>query len=1334
MKMVVPTYRDGYSHRPVYTNEMDSSVNAVDSKQKFSEDMEQAVKNIEQFITVDNSFPELADRLKIRPGTASKSGLYEQEYPGSTGPFAYVTQLKSISKVPIPNEIMEHFSRIHCHSMMGTFAEIRRAWLVVDSDLFLWDFEYGSDVAYFDGVSEIIISVGLVKPKPGVFQDFVHYLLILTTPSNIVVLGVTFSKPNDSFTASEEMHITQEVVYTLPTDGVVFSTIVGTTNGRIFMGAKDGCLYEFLYQKEISWWGKRCRKVNHSSSTLSVLIPSFLNVFNEIDALVQISVDDSRHVLYTLSAKGSIEMYDLGENGQSMSKIASYNHNTILNYVVRIMEESCLFGPVISISAIEVYDSVHIALVAVMESGTRIYFSCTGGHRPASLHIAHVRMPPGYTGSTPAQRPTKVRTALCSRGTCLLINSNEGCQDKLWCLSSDLTPFSPLLSETLSIAALDGPVWSLERCNYNALLTSTIPEPPVLVTQHYELATKYACLTDKGSEIFQKLRPVDVVREILEEGHDPGSEAVRCFFQTLSEDEICATLLLLACQKTGNEQISDIATRGFFLYGGEPKIVNAAVQISSPSSPFHQTLPAGFNPSSVSTPIGQRGSTSPVTIDHQPTMQFSHKHNGLYLYLCRTMRPVWYARVIHSLKCDNKIQWIIPSILIDRAVLVCSHLLALASFLDINPNVTAVPALPVMPRGMANDSIMGTPNNRRLLQELYVQEKKSLLALKSFVSRASEVLNLWKMLFDHQFNLVAATLSPEELTYLSSVTFGDLILSGSEMCNTLISKLLNLYLDDNSSVDAISTKLRDVCPTLFLIEDAACAKAIEMIMFSRAKADLDEKQKLLEDSLKMLKEVAPKINLSAICSQYQDVGFFVGIYELCQLTAKKLDPKDLALHYYRNGGLAFTPEQIAYTQRMSCYKELTSALEYLYHKQSAGRGDNTTPPIISSFSNASAVIQQDQMRFQEFLDLCLSSKDELLHCAIYEWMMNKKLHGELVSFGHPSLEFFLQQSHTSQQFASHDVKEILWMFFEKQGNHNAAANILFNLAKETNDNITLEQRIHYLSHSLVCMKSNKSGAAPLIGVLFQEVEDNLQVAQIQLKIQKILSNSVTRKPGADAAVRTLNSKLFNLTELYENYADPFDLWECKLEIIDCSNTPAQNNDVVHEIWENIIAEEIQKCVSSNPNDKMASVTRKIKSILLSVRQQSPVFTIEFLIFHLELVSCRLGASKNHVHAVMNELGIPIQKITDVYEELYVVNSSRWEENGDEYHIIAAIGSFADSVVRSTNITQTQKKQTALKLNDLITHCLNMLYSRQTNSRLAELIRWLKVVQDKLNRI
>lgn len=41
-------------------------------------------------------------------------------------------------------------------------------------------------------------------------------------------------------------------------------------------------------------------------------------------------------------------------------------------------------------------------------------------------------------------------------------------------------------------------------------------------------------------------------------------------------------------------QISDIATRGFFLYGGEPKIVSSTVTVASPTSPFQQTLPTGM--------------------------------------------------------------------------------------------------------------------------------------------------------------------------------------------------------------------------------------------------------------------------------------------------------------------------------------------------------------------------------------------------------------------------------------------------------------------------------------------------------------------------------------------------------------------------------------------------------------------------------------------------------------------------------------------------------------------------------------------------------------------
>ena len=50
-----------------------------------------------------------------------------------------------------------------------------------------------SDLAYFDGLNEVILAVGLVVPRKGVFQDHIVYLLVLTTPVDIVILGVSFS-------------------------------------------------------------------------------------------------------------------------------------------------------------------------------------------------------------------------------------------------------------------------------------------------------------------------------------------------------------------------------------------------------------------------------------------------------------------------------------------------------------------------------------------------------------------------------------------------------------------------------------------------------------------------------------------------------------------------------------------------------------------------------------------------------------------------------------------------------------------------------------------------------------------------------------------------------------------------------------------------------------------------------------------------------------------------------------------------------------------------------------------------------------------------------------
>ncbi len=52
---------------------------------------------------------------------------------------------------------------------MGLFTEIGRAWIAIDCYIYLWAYDNGSDVAYYDGLSETILSVGLVKPKHGIY-------------------------------------------------------------------------------------------------------------------------------------------------------------------------------------------------------------------------------------------------------------------------------------------------------------------------------------------------------------------------------------------------------------------------------------------------------------------------------------------------------------------------------------------------------------------------------------------------------------------------------------------------------------------------------------------------------------------------------------------------------------------------------------------------------------------------------------------------------------------------------------------------------------------------------------------------------------------------------------------------------------------------------------------------------------------------------------------------------------------------------------------------------------------------------------------------------------
>lgn len=131
--------------------------------------LEMAGKMVDKHIIADSNFPSLINLMRYNvQGGPTVSGLDDHDYPNLNGASITLTninQMKIHSKIPLPSEVMEHFGHMQCHCMMGLFTEISKAWLTIDSDIYLWSYENESDVAYFDGLNETIISVGLVKPK-----------------------------------------------------------------------------------------------------------------------------------------------------------------------------------------------------------------------------------------------------------------------------------------------------------------------------------------------------------------------------------------------------------------------------------------------------------------------------------------------------------------------------------------------------------------------------------------------------------------------------------------------------------------------------------------------------------------------------------------------------------------------------------------------------------------------------------------------------------------------------------------------------------------------------------------------------------------------------------------------------------------------------------------------------------------------------------------------------------------------------------------------------------------------------------------------------------------
>lgn len=1373
--------------------------------------LESSSKMVDIHLQADSSYPHLIDCLK-KGGIPSLSGLSERDYPSlaELSRLHLLPLLNSAKRIPLPAELVEQFGHMQSNCQMGLFPEIGRAWLTIDSDIFMWSFEDGSDLAYFDGLNETILSVGLVKPKKGIFQNYIHYLLCITTPIEIVLLGVSFSRPHDTSSPFEEMYLLPEPLFSFPSDNTYMVSVHGTSDGRIFLGGRDGAIYEFAYQAEDGWFSRKCRKINHSSGPLSFLVPSFLNfAFSEDDAVVQIVVDDSRHILYARSEKGAIQVFDLGSDGKQMSKVTLVSQAAIVQNAMSIARniDQSNFYPIVHISIVELSESTCVHLVAVTQSGVRMYFSTNTElkeTRPYTLTLLHIRLPPGFSANSSPVRPSYVHIAHYRKGCLLLSSSQTDDQDLLWATSNDSFPSFGELIETYTTVPLDGRTWALCEippsfpnlaCEDGTGSVHLIAsDPPLVVTQHMELPRKFVFLSAQGSHIITKPRPVDLLRKLLMDSSGPDSEAVKAFFYLHKEVQACAMCLILACsQSLQDKQIAEWATRAFFLYGGEPRVnvipsadITSGVESTFTSSPglntssvwvstpvpAEQQRPGGMMPfsfSNVYSPVKPVASstqypvqsssllsqqlTSPGTTGSSSEVVYSGKHDGLYLYFSRIMRPLWNTKLVSDIPVqfpETQTEFLVSSVLSEDLAVYIQQMAAFKDFMQNNSqffgNVSASSSQNYSSRQFGSrmqfpssgdvSSIQMQTQQKMPQSDAELQERISLINLQQLVNYTCEMLGLWKVLCDHQFHIVVSMIPEELRNQLKVLTFKDFIVNGKEISGALVNAVISLYLNDHASTDAISNRLREVCPSIYHEEDATISRAHEILLNAKNIVNQVEREKELKEALRLCKFISPHLNLGFICNLFQGVRFYHGIVDLCLCAAQRGDPQGLALHYYKNGEPKDDQQGFqAYVNRMKCYKAVIDTISHLMslstsHPQSPSVPKTPGPPPRRDPNLLSP--EEAKNYSEQMFEMALKTDDELFHVALYDWLIDNNQTDTLLSIKSPFLENYLKRC-TTLQLDNLPSLDLLWKYYEKNQNFSAASRILAKLADRQGSDITLAHRLEYLSRAIMCVKSSEIRVcAPGEGEFLHELEEKMEVARIQLKILETLQES--RYPCGQDTIAKLNSNLLDVTQLYENFAETFDLPECKLAIVHCAGH--YDPPSIEMWWQNTIDKELSATIGLAPETRVKMLRQKIISMSKTYMNSEKYFPLASIERYLELKTCVLNFDVTWVFNTFLSVGISVIDLLDIYHKLYRTKDSCWQIVKKPLHLLVVLSHLISRFVDMPTIVPLPERRafTTQCLDYIAGYLVDLQAMSTTDPTVCTTMKDFKATQHKLERL
>ena len=837
---------------------------------------------------------------------------------------------QKVKMYPIPDKIFNQYNHALVSTMMGLFAEINHAWVAIDNACYLWDYTLPSPGLL--GVEQqhgSITAAGLVTPRAGVFIPAVARLLVVATTAEIVIVGISVG--GDAPGQSISLYQTK---MSIPIKGMDVNIIAGSaTTGRVFFsGRVDNDVYEITYQQEEKWFQSRCGRINHTSRGLSALTPSFsFGPKPRHEYTIQMIIDDSRNLLYTLSSVSTIRVFHMKPN-MVLDLVITQSLNKTLNEIGHMLSTASELisrdMQIVSINSIPAQESSKLHLMVMTSTGCRAFMSATSSYGyvssnsssvPTSMQVHHVKFPPPELNKPSSQQPPAsqmpnptahqgVNTSskslapmrLASRyspGYCFCFVSRDAKVqvDTMFISAPDTGRIGrPQEVSNLSRFCELG-FWMNLNSRAEDIGLVTAPSAASRTPTGYgnELAVQYdkptaevAVLTNTGVHTLRRRRLVDMFASAIQAGGgDEGLEGeVKKFLRLYGRGETAAMALAVACGQgldvTAESRVANVtdpevlerARKAFIEFGGKPQL--------NENSLMDQSIPA---------------------ID---LVRPSPRHYGLALYMSRLVRSIWNAPIAQESVTPTGGLAVLPTVTLQKLRDVQRDLTKLDEFLSANKTFID---------GLAGPEALGRVSTKQ--DEIALQaEHRALHSLVTLISNIIEGISFVLTLFDERIEEIVLSLSDETRQQFRNLTYHGLFCTsnGKELAKELVKAIVNRNIVNGSNVDSVAESLRRRCGSFCSADDVVIFKAQEQLKrATEAGSETEYGRNMLNESLRLFKQVAGNLSmeqLSWAVNQYVSMQFFAGAIQLSLSVAQESDRGNRALTWIQDG----RPEQVRY--------------------------------------------------------------------------------------------------------------------------------------------------------------------------------------------------------------------------------------------------------------------------------------------------------------------------------------------------------------------------------------------------------------------------------------